>query len=355
MSPALDSRPGFLSRLQTATSAGRKRQVIQAETACPLCGAVEAFRVAAKDRYGRAMSTVVCIHCGLFRTDPLPSSESSARFHRTQYRQMYKGAASPTARRIYRSARLAIARWKHLAPFMPPACSVLDIGSGSGEWLYVLDRMGRRPEGIEVDPCYADFSVRSYGVSVAKASVFDFDPRGRRFDVITAFHVLEHLADPLAVLRKCHDWLTSDGILAVEVPNLASTRQNPSRLFHPAHLVGFTPGSLHFAAESAGFQPVRWMSDSDQRNLLVCLAKQGNADHPAAPAARTGDPLCGCFRYRWPAIRYWTDPNTYWRATKRLIRMGAEIVMGRAARENPCGLIDRMLERDRHKAASAAR
>lgn len=340
---AIDSAPSLTGWIKTL--AGQRREAGEADTPCPLCSGTRVFRISAKDRHGKPLHTVVCVCCGLFRTDPLPSSARMADFHREQYRLLYKGTARPSPRRICRSARLAVSRWRQLGPYIPLGARVLDIGSGSGEWLYVLARSGRRPQGIEVDPCYAAFAAESYGAEVVNASLFDFDPCGKQFDVITAFHVLEHLCDPVAALKKCHGWLAGEGVLIVEVPNLASTRQNPSRLFHPAHVVGFTPGSLRFAAESAGFFLMEWILEPSQRNLLVCLAKQAPPGRGAEPRRETEDPLCGWFRYTRPALRYWTDPATYWRAAERLLRMGTEIVAGRAAMADPRAFLDRMIER----------
>src|SRR5439155_77066 len=77
-----------------------------------------------------------------------------------------------------------------------------------------------------------------------------------RFDVVTAFHVLEHVPDPVAVARRMLDWLTPSGLLIVEVPNaggLGATLFGRawSGLELPRHLSHFTPETLERVIEMA--------------------------------------------------------------------------------------------------------
>jgi len=77
------------------------------------------------------------------------------------------------------------------------------------------------------------------------------------FDVVTAFHVLEHVPDPIAVVRRMLDWLAPGGRLIIEVPNaggLGATLFSRSwlPLDLPRHLSHFMPESLARAVERAG-------------------------------------------------------------------------------------------------------
>ena len=74
------------------------------------------------------------------------------------------------------------------------------------------------------------------------------------------FHVIEHVADPVLILRRIRDWLSADGVLALETPNLDSL---DARLFRkswwggyhfPRHWVLFDLASLRVALERAGLE-----------------------------------------------------------------------------------------------------
>ncbi|HKV37761.1 MAG TPA: class I SAM-dependent methyltransferase, partial [Blastocatellia bacterium] len=84
------------------------------------------------------------------------------------------------------------------------------------------------------------------------------------FDVVMLWHVLEHLVDPMAVVRETRRILKSDGVLALEVPNAACAsfklfRECWYSLDSPRHLSHFTPATLYRLLGECGFRPAaRW-------------------------------------------------------------------------------------------------
>jgi SAM-dependent methyltransferase len=82
------------------------------------------------------------------------------------------------------------------------------------------------------------------------------------FDVITAWHVLEHVPHPRELLEQLRQRLNPGGVLIVSVPNLASWQGHlfgPS-WFHldpPRHLLHFEPKTLDTYLDRAGYTPVR--------------------------------------------------------------------------------------------------
>src|SRR2546430_14297905 len=93
----------------------------------------------------------------------------------------------------------------------------LDVGCGSGASLGVAQALGWRVAGIEMDTAAAEkarrFTKEIYVGDVRSA------PFGRAsFDVVTAFHVLEHVPDPVAVVRRMLEWLAAEGLVNLEGP-----------------------------------------------------------------------------------------------------------------------------------------
>ena len=105
------------------------------------------------------------------------------------------------------------------------------------------------------------------GLDVATGRFEDVDYPDSFFDVITMYHVLEHLYDPREALSKAYQLLRSEGLLVVAVPNFDSLqarlfRQRWYHLDAPRHLYHFTPRTLKMLLHKAGFKVLetRWFS-----------------------------------------------------------------------------------------------
>lgn len=133
----------------------------------------------------------------------------------------------------------------------------LDVGTGSGDILDVLGSRAARAVGIE--PNSADrAAARARGLDVRHAVE---EIAGESFDVITLFHVLEHLPDPLAMLRQLAALLAPRGLILIEVPHardmlLAEYDCAAFRAFTlwSEHLVLHTRDSLAAVIAAAGLE-----------------------------------------------------------------------------------------------------
>jgi SAM-dependent methyltransferase len=131
---------------------------------------------------------------------------------------------------------------------------VLDFGCGFGQFLEMCRLFGL--EGVGVDRSRA----RRSGAGV---HIFaDLDEVPGEFDAITLFEVLEHLDDPLAMLKRLRGRLRAGGLMIVEVPDTTGTDSISSRedyyKIHPLdHINAFTPDSLVKIMARAGFEPIR--------------------------------------------------------------------------------------------------
>lgn len=130
----------------------------------------------------------------------------------------------------------------------------LDLGSGSGEFLFLARAMGAEAEGIEPHDGYCTYSRETLGLPVRQATLAAAGYAAQSFDLIRLSHVLEHMRNPLDRLCRLRKWLRPAGVLYVEVPDIAAEARNRlrGRLFHYGHINNFDSVTLRALAGKAG-------------------------------------------------------------------------------------------------------
>ena len=173
-------------------------------------------------------------------------------------------------------ARTLLRRLRWSCPPWVGAGRYLDVGCGSGAGLGVARALGWQVTGIEVDESAAQ-KARRFTDELHVGDVLEAPFAAARFDVITAFHVLEHVVDPIAVVRRMVDWLAPGGLLVVEVPNAgglgaALFGRAWSGLELPRHLSHFTPETLERTVRTAGGRVIWCWHQAKPRYYLRSLS-----------------------------------------------------------------------------------
>ncbi len=227
------------------------------KVACNICASTETRELSAYDRRLKRLRTVMCMGCGLHRTDPMPTDQELSEYYRSSYRLDYQMAGSkPPKFHLKRSAANARERFNFLKKAMPQGARVLDLGCGTGEFLKECKDHGHNATGIEPGEVYASHAHQSHGVEIFNTDWDRVDLGARKFDVIVSFHVFEHLRDPKSALKWVVDRLAPGGIVLLEVPDMSPLENGP-RLYerlHFAHVHGFTPKTLQLLAASCGLE-----------------------------------------------------------------------------------------------------
>ena len=134
---------------------------------------------------------------------------------------------------------------------------LLDIGCGNGQFLDRMRQLGWEVVGVEPDELAVSVARERYGLEVFQGSLEEAKFPDRHFDAITMNHVIEHVPDPIGLLKECRRVLRPGGKLVVVTPNIKSVGR---RMFNgawlhwdpPRHLFLFSSQALRESAERAG-------------------------------------------------------------------------------------------------------
>jgi SAM-dependent methyltransferase len=254
---------GFFLRDQGSLVSTPRPGVEWEEVNCLLCNSSHwSLLVTAPDRnpagQGLWFPVVQCQQCGLCFTNPRPSPRSIGPFYAGEY-QPHRPSRRHHRRRWWR--RL-FPRGSHAArPVLPwhGQGRLLDFGCGSGTFIHRMRRLGWQVTGVDASASAVQRVRSELGLHALAGSLPHAGLRHDSFDVITMWQSLEHVHQPLTVLREARRLLAPGGKLIVSVPNIDSL---PFRWFGqawygldlPRHLTHFTPPTLRLMLEHAGFR-----------------------------------------------------------------------------------------------------
>jgi len=162
---------------------------------------------------------------------------------------------------------------------------LLEVGCGNGATLETLESLGWQVEGVDFDPAAVE-RARRRGLQVHLGTLSGQGLPAGSFDVVVSNHVIEHVPDPVDLLRECHRVLKPGGNLVVITPNIEGWGHRIygadwRGLEPPRHLYLFTVGSLAALSARAGFAACKCRSMVRANGVLLAsriLQRAGKVD-----------------------------------------------------------------------------
>ena len=142
----------------------------------------------------------------------------------------------------------------------PDATSLLDVGCSSGAFLATAVKLGFTAEGVEPAE-RAAATAQASGLKVHRGLLHEAAYASASFDAVSLLEVIEHLKEPLPLLKEIHRILKPGGIFLIGTGNAASWSARSfgahwdyfSIARHGGHISFFNPKSLEKLAAQAGF------------------------------------------------------------------------------------------------------
>jgi 2-polyprenyl-3-methyl-5-hydroxy-6-metoxy-1,4-benzoquinol methylase len=287
---------------------------------CFLCGSLDITRLwegSDKKFQGPGRFTYKqCGACGLVFLHPRPADQEMSRYYpdhvtpvrigadasfREKTRQYlkrlvaedwygYSSGRRPVFKRLSSALRKAVTLpLRPLLRQLPrprPGGRVLDIGCGSGAYLDFLASLGWTCHGIEPGANSRAYATEVLGLTVHQGPLETCRFPDSFFDVVTMWHVIEHLSDPLRTLYEIRRILKPDGVVMLRTPNVKSWearlfRGNWYGLDPPRHFFLFAPTTMKSMLERSGFVVTRlhhmYHSVDCTRSLLYVFEDRGSA------------------------------------------------------------------------------
>ena len=212
----------------------------------------------------RTFTLNACSACRCLFLNPMPGGDEIAGFYPTQY---WWSAGKPGALKRLESIYRRVALSDHVAFIAraarnPEGADLLDVGCGSGTLPGLLKHRGFRGVGIDFSSEAARLAEAENGVRVVVGSLERAAFPDRSFDVVTLFHVMEHVAKPRDVLAEVFRILRPNGAIVLQVPSIDSWQ---FKLFGakwygldiPRHVIDYSKNAMLKLLNDSGFVPHR--------------------------------------------------------------------------------------------------
>jgi SAM-dependent methyltransferase len=264
-------------------------------TACPICQLSEIKPFLACKDYTVSKDTFTimqCASCGFRFTNPRPTEDECGKYYQSEDYISHSDTRKGLINNLYHYARRftlkkklklisSVTKKKH--------GNLLDLGCGTGAFLNICKENGWKVQGIEPSAEAREVAKKSYGLDLTNVNNWKKFP-DNSLDVVTAWHVLEHVHGLEEEVKEVKRKLTSDGTFVVALPNCNSADAKFYAEYWaaydvPRHIWHFTPADVKRFFENLGFRlesvlPMPW--DAYYICMLSEKYKAGNVNYGRA-------------------------------------------------------------------------
>ena len=230
---------------------------------CPLCGSTKMqpqFSCTDQFATGEEFAIYKCEECSFTFTQNIPDEEEIGRYYESPTYISHSNTNKGLINRIYQLVRKRMLQKK--AKLVKQLTllekgKLLDYGAGTGHFARVMAAKGWDVTAIEKSDKARELALKDFGFEMcpveALAKIED-----KRLDVVTMWHVMEHIQNPDNLWKELHRILNDTGVAIIAVPNSISYdaqkyQEHWAAYDVPRHLWHFTPSTIMRWGEKHGF------------------------------------------------------------------------------------------------------
>ena len=264
---------------------------------CPLCERKNIkFLFNQKDKnigISKQFSLSKCKNCKAVFLNPQPTYKESEKFYpKEKYYSLYKiktekdsiktkiklglyRAYFSVQRSIFKKILFSPIKFMIRGTLIKKNAKLLDIGCGSGQFLYEMKTSGLEVYGIEPGK-FDEEGNKEYNLNIKNGCTENAKYNKEYFDIITLNHVLEHLSNPNETILEIKRILKKDGLFIIGVPNTNSLAfkifgKNWYQLDIPRHFINYSDKNTRFLLERNGFKIIKIRYNSRPSQFAVSL------------------------------------------------------------------------------------
>ncbi len=231
---------------------------------CPVCDspAIQAA-LTARDHTvsGESFSIWECDSCGLRFTQNVPDPVAIIPYYKSENYISHSNTSKGIINRLYQWVRKKTLKRKRRLAVRAAGLTkgrLLDIGSGTGGFVQEMSSSGWEVTALEPDPDARRVAKETFGVKVEEAGKL-FTLESGSYDIISLWHVLEHVHELHRYLEQMKFLLKENGRILIAVPNYTSKdaaiyKEYWAAYDVPRHLYHFSPGSMQVLLEKHGLK-----------------------------------------------------------------------------------------------------
>ncbi len=233
---------------------------------CPICNHSATTVILESQDYSltqESFSVYQCMDCNFRFTGSIPSQDTIGRYYKFIEYISHTDVKNGWLNRLYhlvRSKTLAQKTNWVQSLFTGHKGHLLDIGAGTGAFVHAMFEKNWKVTGLEPDASTRDKAFENYKIQLKSTDAI-FDLPENEYEVITMWHVLEHVHELKPYIHQCYKSLKHNGRLIIAVPNFTSFDASFYKKFWaaydlPRHLYHFSPTSMELLLQQYGFDIV---------------------------------------------------------------------------------------------------
>ena len=229
---------------------------------CILCKNEKFRLISKKTRDSKKHQIIRCLKCNHIQIFPIPTLNDEKKFYDENLQDKNINDVGSIKRAGRKMMPDNIRRYEFIKKIIPKKSRVLEIGSGHGFFLEIMKINGFDIIGYDISKEKRKYSKKVTDVPVYDININEKIPADNKFDIVVLFHTLEHITEPITLLKNIKKLLKPKGKILIEVPNSDDFHLKLNKFYKEfywerAHIHYFSSKILKNVIHKSGFKNIR--------------------------------------------------------------------------------------------------